>query len=167
MVRLAEKPKFSQKKELARYVSEEDRLGGNRTALTAFIDPPPDDPAKEYLSVNSLEVESLRQIADYYRHVFQKGEGVVSICTRTVEDYTEAGKKSAVPLSYDRSSESWQFQGKSQQREPAFRHRPVLTRPDGLKSPSHCGVEFVRMLDQHLRSKFARRLSGRKFHRYE
>ena len=48
------------------------------------------------------------------------------------------------------SSESWQFVGTSQQSETAYLHRLVNKRPDGLKSPSHCGVEYIRMLNQHL-----------------
>lgn len=167
MVRLVRSPKFSPKKELARYVSEDDRLNGDRTALTAFIDPPCDDPSKDYLSVNSLEVEGAKQIADYYRNAFQGGTGDVSLCTTKVGRYTDAGKKSDVQLVYDERAESWQFIGKSLRPEPAYTHRPVLTRPDGLKSPSHCGVEFVRVMDEHRRSKFARRLSGRKFHTFK
>jgi hypothetical protein len=167
MVRLVERPTFARKKELARYVSEGDRLGGNRTALTAFIDPPAADPAKEYLSVNSLEVEKVTAIAEYYRQAFQGGVGDVSICTRTLEDYTDAGKKSDVQLLYDKPSGSWQFIGKSLRAEPAYTHRAVVKRPDGLKSPSHCGVDFVRMMNEHQRSKFARRLSGRRYHKYK
>lgn len=164
MVRLVAQPTFAKKKELARYVSPGDRLRGSRTAFTAFIDPPPEEPSKEYLSVNSLEVEGLKEIADYYRDSFQKGSGDVSICSRSVEDYTEAGKKSDVDLLYDHSSQCWQFTGMSRQKEPAYRHRAVVKQPNGLKSPSHCGVEFVRMMNEHQRSKFARRLSGRRYH---
>jgi hypothetical protein len=164
VARLIDKPKFAKKKELARWVREEDRLGGNRPAVSAFIDPPSSEPDKEHLSVNSLEVETLRQIADYYRNAFQGGVGPVSICTRTVEDYTEAGKKANIQIAYDRSAETWQFTGRSRVPEPAYKHRPVQKRADGLSSPSHCGVEFIRMMDEHAKSKFARRLSDQKFH---
>ena len=167
MVRLVNKPTFAHKKGLARYVGEEDRLSGNRTALSAFIDPPADKPLDEHLSVNSLEVESLAQIADYYLHALQRGTGDVSVCVSTVQEYADAGKKSEVHLLYDESSETWQFVGDSTKPEAAYKHRPVPTRSDGLKSPSHCGVEFVRVMSDHQRSKFARRLSGRRYHEFK
>jgi hypothetical protein len=166
VVRLVEKPRFSPKKEFARHVAEEDRLRGGRTAMTAFIDPPADDPTKDYLSVNSLEVERVSVIAQYYRDAFQEGEGPVTICTSSIEQYTNAGKKCEVPLVYDESAESWMFisgPGPSQ-RELAYTHRAVVKRPDGLVSPSHCGVEFVRVMNEHARAKFARRLSGLRYH---
>ena len=46
-----------------RYVSEENRLKGKRPAVTTFL--PRGTPEKDYLSVNSLEVESITIIATY------------------------------------------------------------------------------------------------------
>lgn len=156
-------PAFALRRELARYVSEGDRLRGNRTAIAAFLDPPPIDPAKEYLSVNSLEVETLAQIADYYRLRFQNGAGDVAICSIKVFDFNEAGKKCGVDLQYDRSNSSWNFVGRGLKREGAYKYRPVLSSKDH-QSESHCGVEFVRVLDTYNKGKLARRLGGRRFH---
>jgi hypothetical protein len=112
--------------------------------------------------VNSLELEGLRDIAGYYLHRFQNGVGDVAVCTTKVFAYNEAGKKCGVDIEYDETSACWKFKATAHPREDAYRHRPVTGE---LSSPSHCGVEFVRALKEHGRSQFARRLSGRRFHR--
>jgi hypothetical protein len=154
-------PLFSLHRELARHVTPENRLRGNRAAVVTFLRDPREDPRTEYLSVNSLEVESPRQIAKYYQQLFQQGTGEVAVFTAKVFHYNEAGKKCGVDLQYDQPSGFWTFGGRSGKREPAYRHRPGTREP---KSPSHCGVEFVRAMNEHVRSKFARRLATRRFH---
>jgi hypothetical protein len=154
-------PRFSLKHELARYVAEEHRMNGNRTAVAAFLDDPSENPEKDYLSVNALELEGLSAIADYYRERFQGSRGDVAVCTPKVFDYSEAGKKAGVDVVYDRAESKWFFGGAK--RHPAYKHQPLRKSTD-LISESHCGVEFVRVLNAFNRAKFARRLGGRRYH---
>jgi hypothetical protein len=156
-------PTFSPNRELARYVSEENRLRGGRTADAAFIDPPGPDPSRDYLSVNSLEIEKLADIAVYYRNKLQRGRGDVAACCHKVFHYKDAGIKAGVSLSYDEAKRAWRFAGDGNAPEDAFKHRPVRSSKD-LQSESHCGVEFVRVMNEHSKGKFARRLGGGKYH---
>ncbi len=157
------RPSFSTKSLLARYVDEVNRLSGNRPAVATFLDPATNDP-NDHLSVNSLEVESRKEIADYYRWKFQGDQGRVALCIHQVHEYTDVGKKCGIRISYDRPSAKWQFAAATKW-EDAYRHRPVPahgTPPTG--SPSHCGVEFKRALKEHTAGQFARRLSAKKYH---
>lgn len=94
--------------------------------------------------MNSLELESQKEIATYYQQRFQNGSGEVALCATKVCAYTEAGKKSAVALTYDKAASAWMFLGLGGTQEKAYQHRPVN---DSLNSSSHCGVEFVRVLN--------------------
>lgn len=129
------------------------RLKGNRTANAAFLDPPTGDPTKEYLSVNSLEVETIRKIADYYQNRFQRGTGDVAVCSTKVFEFNEAGKKCGVDLQYDHSQSLWHFGRPGGKREDAYTHRKPLRSSSDHKSESHCGVEFVRALDTYARDR--------------
>jgi hypothetical protein len=160
-------PLFSEAHELVRYVQKKHRLGGNRTAVAAYLELglPSDERSKEHLSVNSLEVESLRQIAGYCQERFQKGTGDVALSSTKVRAFTSAGKKFGVDLTYDAAKSVWHFVGKNGSQEEAYRHRPVRDPyVERLNSPSHCGVEFVRAMDDYAKTKFARRLGGKKYH---
>jgi hypothetical protein len=164
MAAAIKKPTFTSKKRLVRYVSEENRLSGNRPAFATFLPDPPDPSKKKpYLSVNSLEIESLKEIAAYCRGMWQNATGKVALCEHTVFQYNEAGKKSGVSISYCKESQGWQFQGPAG-KEDAYLHHPKVESKHEYKSPSHCGVEFTRMLSDHAAGQFARRLAGQKFH---
>ena len=158
-------PRFSERAQLVRYVDKDQTLSGNRPAVAAFLpDIPSDDPDSDHLSVNSLEVESMKEIAKYYKWKWRVDKA--ACCVHKVHDYTDAGRKAGVSISYDRSTSSWQFQGRSSKSQDAYKHRPVKAYGDPPHgSPSHCGVEFSRILKQHDATKFARRLSAKgKFH---
>jgi len=161
-----QKPSFSQKSELIRYVDEANRLSNNRPAVATFLpDPPSAEPWNDHLSVNSLEVEDLKQIAAYHRWKWQDDNGAVALCIHKVHDYTDAGRKAGVDISYDKANAIWQFLDSTQKRGEAYKHRPVKAHgspPHG--SPSHCGVEFSREIKEHEAAKFARRLCRNKFH---
>jgi hypothetical protein len=158
------KPKFLEHSELSRFISGLNRLRNNRPAIAAFLpDPPSAKPEKDYLSVNSLEVESLRDIANYHRAKWQSNEGKVALTVHKVAAYTDAGRKCGISISYDRSAASWVFVSGSAS-ETAYMHHPVL-RSDQLQSPSHCGIEFTRALkNQNDAAKFARRMVTNRFH---
>jgi hypothetical protein len=158
------RPQFALNKELARYVPVANRLKNNRPAVISFLDPPSSDPDREYLSVNSLEIESLAVIADYYRLMWQGSRGDVSVCSLKVFDFNEAGKKSGVDLQFDRTSEKWHFGASGGVREDAYKVHPRLA-SSAPQSASHCGVEFVRALKgDYYKLKFARRLATKRFH---
>ncbi|MFZ0844635.1 MAG: hypothetical protein WAM62_02505 [Pseudolabrys sp.] len=164
MERALTSPKFSERDELVRYVSELNRLSDRRPAVAAFLpDSPTGDPKKDYLSVNSLELESLKVIADYHRAKWQQNAGKVALNAHKVSHYTDAGRKCGIQISYDRESSIWLFQG-GKKPEEAYKHHPVLG-SDRLNSISHCGVEFTRALkDQNKAAKFARRMTATRFH---
>jgi hypothetical protein len=128
----------------------------------AFLPDPPDPTRKRsYLSVNSLEIESLQAIADYHRQIWQNNSGKVALAAHKVFHYREAGRQSGVTIEYDREEKHYVFRETSGQMSRAFESIP---RTDFFKSSSHSGVHFVRALAEHQVSKFARRMSGGKFH---
>lgn len=155
-------PTFAERKELVRYVQEAAR-SGNRVSPAAFLPDPPDPSVKRsYFSVNSLEIEPIKVIAEYHRRIWQNGLGEVALAAHKVFHYREAGRQSGVTIDYDKAERQYVFQEKSGQMSHAFECIPA--RKDSFKSPSHCGVHFVRALQEHQVGKFARRMSGGKFH---
>jgi len=156
-------PKFASKAKLARYISEEFRLRGNRPADAAFLpDPRSTNPENDHFSVNSLEVEKVKEIAAYHRHNWQSNAGEVALCMHNVHDYSDVGRKCSVSINFDRKTGTWSFISSAGRSELAYRHRPVTTNvKNPLGSPSHCGVEFVRALSEYAETQFARRMSGK------
>jgi hypothetical protein len=158
-------PTFSAKSGLVRYVNDIHRLKNNRPAVASFLpDLPSANPADDHLSVNSLEAETIKEIAAYYRWKWQNGLGRVALCVHKVYEYSEAGKKGGVSITYSRGLSIWQFLSLAGKQEAAYKHRPVRRHDNPFGSPSHSGVEFVRALSEHGAACFARRLSGKKFH---
>ncbi|HEV2156362.1 hypothetical protein [Bradyrhizobium sp.] len=121
--------------------------------------------ANSHLSVNSTEVESLDQIADYHRLNWQDGKGKAALCVHTVFEYCDVARKSAVAVEHN-SEGIWEFRDYDGKAAEAYRHRPVMpAAKNPLGSKSHCGVEFVRALDEYRATQFARRLSSKgRFH---
>jgi hypothetical protein len=159
-----ESPTFSEQSRLVRYVSEENRLTGKRPAVATFLpDPPSETPDKDYLSVNSLEVEGIKTIAKYHRDKWQNGDGKVALTDHKVFDYSNAGKKVGVSVTYDRATAKWTFR-RGAKEELAYLHHAVLGSHLPHNSKSHSGVEFVRALDEYAADKFARRMIARRFH---
>jgi len=159
-------PKFGKRSELVRYIDEVHRLKDNRPSIGAFLQARSSDPDNDHLSVNSLEVESMKEIAAYHQWLWQSSQGPVALCIHKVHQYSEAGKRSGVQIAYDRQSSKWEF-STGEKQEEAYKHRPVrsvATHPRA--SPSHCGVEFVRILAEHGALKFARRLCTGRFQLY-
>jgi hypothetical protein len=158
-------PTFSARSSLARYVDEVNRLKDRRPAVAAFLpDPPSADPTNDHLSVNSLEIESVKKIAAYHRWKWQDSGGKVALCVHKVHEYNDAANKCGVRVVYDREMSKWQFLFSASGPEDAYKHRPVPMHNNPIGSPSHSGVEFARALKEHKAGQFARRLSGRKFH---
>jgi hypothetical protein len=167
--RRIDKPSFSEAARLARYVFEEHRLASGRAAIAAFE---PDhlkkaEPvANSHLSVNSAEIESLEDIAEYHRLNWQNGKGKIALSVHKVFDYCDCARKSSVSVTMSPNNGEWEFLDFDAKMAPAYRHRPVSPNPKNqLGSKSHCGVEFVRAFDEYKSTQFARRLASRgKFH---
>ncbi|MEQ9329149.1 MAG: hypothetical protein RJQ21_17845 [Rhodospirillales bacterium] len=153
---------FRSKKELARYISEAERLGDGHAAITAFVA----NPGEDHLSVNYLELEGVDEISRYYGIVLQKNNNEVAICTHKVERYVSCGRGVNVKIEYKKNMD-WEVHGAGSI-YPAFKHRPVAAVPSKgrPKSSSHCGVEFVCEMDELAKQNFARKLAKKpKFHK--
>jgi hypothetical protein len=157
-------PTFGSRKELVRYIDEINRHKGNRPAPAAFIDLAPRDAKNHHLSVNSTELEHVRDIADYFRALMKPSDGKVALCIHKVHAYSEAGRKAGVQLTFNKSAGRWEFKGLKNSMEAAYKYRPSLGSDVPVKSKSHCGVEFARVMDYNAASKFARRLTRGRFH---
>jgi hypothetical protein len=141
-------------------------MSGNRPAVATFLpDPPSSNPSQDHLSVNSLDVETIDQIARYHQWKWQNEKGEVALCIHKVHEYSDAGRKCGIAITYDKHTAKWLFSLDVTKFEEAYKHRPVPTFSNPFGSPSHSGVEFARALKEHNATKFARRLSASKFHR--
>jgi len=151
------RPTFVGRYELARYIDPIER-DGTHASWTAFLLTEQDLRSQEpHLSVNSLEVETLEAIADYYRQTIAAGQEDISVCTHKVQRYVECGRSSGAVIVSD-PADSWIFTTAGGDRAPAFKHREVRVR-GGSSSLSHCGVEFIRALSEVQQRQLARRLA--------
>jgi hypothetical protein len=153
-------PAFAERSELCRYIDELQRLSGNRPAPAAFML----NPGEDYLSVNLLGVETIRQIAAYYRVVLQRGGTSVAISKHKLAAYNAAAKKAGLLLAFDAKAGVWNFTGADGQPAEAYKLRVVAARQSRPGSPSHAGVEYLKLLDDLNAKKFARRMVRSKFH---
>ena len=161
---MRDEPTFAERERLARYIAKIERMSGHRPAATAFLSNLSANPNERHLSVNSMEVESVRQIAAYYRLALQADDDRVAVCIHSVAHYNEAGRDAGATISYDHSASQWQFGGPKGV-EAAYRHRPGSRSSRPPDTPSHCGVEFVRALDELNQRRFSRRLAMKgRFH---
>jgi len=143
-------PSFAARYELARYVPPGYRRRVGRISSAAFLR----NPGDTYLSVNSLEVESLSGIAKHYKSIFQQGQGSVAVACRKIMVYNRAALAAGVFVTRDFQSKIWLFLHHGSNL-PAYRHRPSHL------SKSHCGVEFtISFAEELAEKKFARRLAG-------
>jgi hypothetical protein len=151
---------FTDRTELVRYIDVDQRLNGNRPAPVAFLA----NPGQSHLSVNSLAIESMKEIATYYAVALQSGASPVAVGKHKLASYNDAARKGGVMLRYDGDSSGWVFLDADDTTKPAYRHRPVSSTGDRPGSSSHCGFECVRVLDELNAHKVARRLAQAKFH---
>jgi hypothetical protein len=146
-------PVFKLKSELARYV-DNDELQGGRVSSSAFVP----NPSEDYLSVNSIEVEPLNDIATYYCGLFKNGIGTVAIACRKVSEYNEAAKKSGIRIIFSQEECTWKCKLNDDCND-AYKYRPTR------ESNSHSGVEYLGKKVTYLTiKKIARRLCGNKPH---
>lgn len=155
---MLKEPTFARQSEMTRYVPVVQRLKGNRPSSVAFKA----NPGEDYLSVNSLEVETLQSILIYYKKEIRENCEEVAYCRHKVADYNKGAKSARVDISFNRISSCWEYAGPEGQ-EPAYKHRPVSPRAYRLGSRSHCGVEFIKIFDAIAEKRFAKRMARRKF----
>jgi len=118
--------------------------------MAAFVP----NPGESYLSVNSIEIESLPDIAAYYGSQFKDGLGLIAIVCRKVSDYNSAARNAGIRISFCNVECKWKYYS-SEGLKDAYKHRPIS------KSRSHCGVEYLgRDTDDLTIRKIARRLSS-------
>jgi hypothetical protein len=150
---------FEDNEELVRYVHPTERSGHNRASLSVFeLDATDLGSTAPHLSVNSLATEPIDVIVRYYQKRRQEGVGDVSVCSHTVATYVKLGKNPGGGTLNKAANGPWTFPEQETEVE-AFKKRPVPTGDDGLKSPSHSGVEFIRSLTELNRRKLARKLA--------
>jgi hypothetical protein len=145
-------PTFKSNLELARYIDEDHRRGDHAIPAAFLLDAKDRASSETYLSVNSLEVSSMKDIVDVHRR--RVGRHVdIAICCNKVNQYIQAGRRNGATIN-PATVHRWVFQG-SAGWEAAFRHREILPH-----NSSHCGVEFVRILDEDKERRFARRMAS-------
>ena len=145
-------PTFAANSELARFVDPDEKLSGGRIPSSVFMP----NPGDKYLSVNSVELDSIQKIQKYYQARFLSGNGNAGVACRKISDFNSAARFSNIGVRAD-GNFGWIFYDDGS-RIDAYRHRPVRTPPE---SHSHCGVEFMRAgLDDLVQRKFSRKLSG-------
>ena len=141
-------PRFTANSELARYVPPHHLMKGGRVSSAAFLR----SPGENYLSVNSVEIESLPQIAEYYRRDLQKDNEVVAISSLKILNYNQGALKAGISILKENGK--WVFLD-IQALTPAYRFRRTHL------SASHCGVEFVRAFSSALAErKFTRKMAS-------
>jgi hypothetical protein len=149
-------PTFSERSVLVRYIDEDQRFKTGRPAPAAFMA----NPGEKYLSVNSLEVESLQDIAAYYRVRFTPS--AVAVTQHKVTSYNDAARKGSVALT--RVGGMWHFTDGAGTAQLAYEQHPVPARGGFPASPSHSGFECVRVMNELNARKAARHLAKGKFH---
>lgn len=164
MIRREGSPEFASKTRLVRYIDEDQRESRRLPAPAAFMPNPDEQLAspKQHLSVNSLSIESMKEICDYYHATFEPNSVAVSV--HTVEQYRAAGKKAGISTKWNSVALSFEFTDFDGIARPAFQHRPVRRARPLPSSESHCGVEVIRSMTDLTVRAFARRLCKARFH---
>ena len=143
-----EDPKFRASDKLARYIHPEfRRANGNRPKLGAYLK----SENEKYLSVNSLEIETINQVADTYAKKFETGQRPVAIAAPTVSDYNDAAHVADIEITFNSTKKIWEYN--YQGSRAAYKHY----RADN--NISHCGVEYVEKFNKYQNFKYSRRMA--------
>ena len=144
-------PTFRKASKLARYIENEFQNLRNRPAVAAYQK----KYGETYLSVNSIEVETVRQIAQFYADTIKKGPRPVAIASPTVADYNSAASDVGIMLQFNKQNNCWEFTNYGT-RELAYQHRPRKNN----ENKSHCGIEYVRIFNDQMDFRFATRMAN-------
>jgi hypothetical protein len=140
-------PTFGGKSKLIRHIAPDERRGRYASPSAFLLNEVDKKSASPYLSVNSTEVESLDDIVETYRE--RQSGGEVAVSAHNVYKYVEKGRDAGAVISSPRGTSRWSFAENGNER-PAFSYRKTD------QSASHCGVEFLRALDELQQRGFAR-----------
>lgn len=112
---------------------------------------------EQYLSVNSLEVDSLPVVVSYYKEVLQDNLGQVALTIHKIKECNLAGQVASVSVKFDKNQGSWVFE-KLGNKLPAYRLRRTPI------SDSHSGIEFVNVFGDNAlaEKKFSRKMANKK-----
>lgn len=145
-------PTFADTKRLTRYIKVEDRKDDRRVKPTAFM---LDEQDADGLSINSLEVQTEKQIAQIYSSKFQSDLGGVhrvAISTHRVADYIEAVE--LIPTAVTRSEDgSRLLYTRGGAADDAFLHNPKAG------NNSHCLMRCTRSLSRNAELRFAKKMA--------
>jgi hypothetical protein len=139
---------------LARYVDKGQLAGGRRATSAAFLT----DADEDYLSVNSLELESTEQIADCYRLMFVRDASDVAVSLHTIDQYNKSSNAAGVTITYNNTASRWEFL-KASNAAQAYTHEPKEKQRDRPASPSHCGAWYTKAFSGTQERKFTRRMA--------
>lgn len=140
---------FGGRSRFSRHIELEQRLPRRRPAPAAF-EPNPED---KHLSIHCLQVESKASIARRYKER-QGGQGAVAMCIHTIYEYNEAAKGTLAQVTPSDDGKNWCFNENGK--------LSLAYRQSG-DCKSHCGIEYVRVLDTHRMRQVSRRLAQRTF----
>jgi hypothetical protein len=143
------KPAFDGSAELTRYIDVRNRLRGNFADSAAFYTAA----GEGFLSVNSTEVERTQTIANRYCQKFESADAAV--CIFKVAQCNGAARDAGIPVS-PHPVFAWSFP-ENAAAAAAYRHYWDVA------NPSHCGIEFVRIMTDDSEARFARRMVKHRF----
>lgn len=158
---------FGGSSQLIRYVDIDQRFNKRRAAHGAFLG----EVGDSHLSVQSLEIESKRVIAEYYQRAFQEGKGKVAYCVHTIYEYNTASKDTDGAVTYNKVTKQWEF-GENRAFKKATKvwkaldkaeNKPAYLLREAEDCKSHCGIEYFRVLDETQMLKVARQLALKVF----
>ena len=144
-------PRFGKRSVLCRYIDREYRKRNNRPNPNAYRL----TPNEKYLSVNSLEIHTRNQVAAIYAEKFENGNRPVALAEPTVSIYNAAASEVGVTVAYNSDAGYWHF-SENGNATPAYLHH------GREHNESHCGVEFVRALDDFKEFQFSVRMAKSK-----
>jgi hypothetical protein len=143
---------FGGSAKLSRHIHPNQRFNKRRPSPDAFID----SKAGSHLSVLSMEIASKKEVREFCANHLQRGISRVAVCTHTVYEYNRAATETDAQVGYDRATKRWTFK-EAARLEPAYQHRPTVN------CQFHCGVEYIRVLNEIQMLKVARRLAKKDF----
>jgi hypothetical protein len=145
---------FGGKTRLVRFIHPNQRLQGNRAAADAFIEPRRQERSTAHMSVHSLGLTARETISAFYQSELQSS-GTIAASIHSVYEYNKATYGTPAAVKYDLKTKQWLFAERGTN-SPAYMQRPT---PNCL---FHCGIEYVRALNDTDMQKVARRLANKK-----
>lgn len=139
---------FSANKKLARHIEKSTKNG--RPAPAEFRRAS----SKDRLSVNSLTVQTEKQIAACYALKWHSGKRPVRVATTNVQTYVENAGAVGIEMTASPEDRNWSFQAQGKEL-PGFAH----TKKDW--SISHCECNFTEYFSEYQDFKFAHRMAGK------